>query len=408
MDAASQLAQLSRRVFEVAEGCVEELVRLTRVVVEACACHPEIEGQLDEPLLRSVVKVALQAAPRRVGRLDDPRPRGLQLGLGGLAVADVAEVAGERRRTGHLDAGDGELERKHRAVGTNAGDLHPLVQHRGLLGREVTREAAAVAFAKLGRDDERGHFPAHHVDRAIAEGALGRRVEIDDTALVVHGHDAVEGGIEHRTMTRLLRAQRLRVAASLHRLADQIAERDHGGEKLGVELARFTRVELDDPEHAPGAAVREAERRVEAGPARGRRAREVLIGRDVGNPGGLTAAPHPPGQPLARRQHRVRAGGLELLGVGADRVPGLHATERLRLVGRRLPHRPQPPLEALTYRPQRSGQRVARLESLREAASHGMLRPGKAGHAPIIPRLVFRHQNGAVLPSAMCAGQRFT
>ena len=51
-----------------------------------------------EPLLRAVVEVALDPPPLGVGDLDETGARGAELVLGALAVGDVAQVAGERRR----------------------------------------------------------------------------------------------------------------------------------------------------------------------------------------------------------------------------------------------------------------------------------------------------------------------
>ena len=44
-----------------------------RLVLEALALERELDAQRDEPLLGSVVHVALDAAPRLVGHGDDPR-----------------------------------------------------------------------------------------------------------------------------------------------------------------------------------------------------------------------------------------------------------------------------------------------------------------------------------------------
>ena len=117
------------------------------------------------------------------------------------------------------------------------------------------------------------------IGRGVAEGPLRGGVEVDDAALVVHRHHAVERGVEHRAVARLLRAQGLGVAAALDRLADLIAERRHRREQLGVELARLAGEELDHAEHAARAADREAERGVQARARRAARAREVVVRR---------------------------------------------------------------------------------------------------------------------------------
>ena len=59
----------------------EELLGAVGVVAQPGLREPERERERDEALLRAVVQVALEAHPRVVGRLDDARPGGAQLGL---------------------------------------------------------------------------------------------------------------------------------------------------------------------------------------------------------------------------------------------------------------------------------------------------------------------------------------
>ena len=82
MDPARELAQLADRLVEVLRRAVEQLPGRLRIVVHARARQPQAQRERDEPLLRAVVQVALDLAPRRVGALDDPRARGAQLGDG--------------------------------------------------------------------------------------------------------------------------------------------------------------------------------------------------------------------------------------------------------------------------------------------------------------------------------------
>ena len=158
-------------------------------------------------------------------------------------------------------------------------------------------------LAQLGRHDQLRHLAPDHVLGAVAEGALGRGVEVDDAALVVHGHHAVERGVEHRAVPRLLLAQRLRVAPALDRLADLVAEAVHGRQQLGVDLARLGGEELDHAEHAAGAADGEAEGGVQARAPRRLGAREVVVGRDVrrSRPARPSATPGRAGPPPGRR-----------------------------------------------------------------------------------------------------------
>ena len=114
MDAARQLAQLGGRLGESLHGGVQELRRPDGIRVDLRARHPQLQAELHEPLLRPVVEVALELAARLVRRLHDPRARGAHLGLGLLAVGDVAHVPGEAALVGQLDPRDRELHRERR------------------------------------------------------------------------------------------------------------------------------------------------------------------------------------------------------------------------------------------------------------------------------------------------------
>ena len=56
-----------------------------------------------------------------------------------------------------------------------AGDLDAAIQEDRLLGREVAREAAAVALAELGRDDQLGHVAPDRVARRGSRRCARRR-----------------------------------------------------------------------------------------------------------------------------------------------------------------------------------------------------------------------------------------
>ena len=130
-------------------------------------------------------------------------------GLGRLALGDVAQVAGERRRPGQVDPGDRELDRELAAVGAHPGDLEAAVEDRALLGGEIAAQSPAVAPAQRGRHDQLGHVLPDHLTGAVAEGALGGRVEVDHAALVVHRDHRVERRVEHGLVAGLLRSQLL-------------------------------------------------------------------------------------------------------------------------------------------------------------------------------------------------------
>ena len=70
MQAARQLAQLGERLLELVGGAAQQRDRRVRVA-EALLEHAQLHRERDEPLLRAVVEVALQAPA-----LGHARPRG--------------------------------------------------------------------------------------------------------------------------------------------------------------------------------------------------------------------------------------------------------------------------------------------------------------------------------------------
>jgi hypothetical protein len=123
--------------------------------------------------------------------------------LGALALGDVAEMGGKNRRTVGGDARDGQLDGKLRPVGAHGGDLDALTEHLGRAAAEHPGHAGAMAFAHGGRDDEVAHLTTDHLGPCVAEGAFGRRIEIDETPLVVDGDDAIQRDLEDAGEVRL-------------------------------------------------------------------------------------------------------------------------------------------------------------------------------------------------------------
>ena len=75
MDAPGQLAQLLQSVRELLGGLGEQPVGLGGVVADTCLREAEDEGKRDQPLLGTVVEVALEPPALVVGGLDDaPAP----------------------------------------------------------------------------------------------------------------------------------------------------------------------------------------------------------------------------------------------------------------------------------------------------------------------------------------------
>src|SRR3954452_18273884 len=263
-----------------------------------------------------------------------------------------------------------------------------------------------MTLAQLRRDDHLGHITAHDLAGRVAERALGSGVEIDHVALVIHGHHAVEGGVQHCPVAGLLRPQRLPVPAPLDCLADLVPKVRHRAEQLRVELAGLAGEELDHPECSGRTPDGKAERRVQPGPSSGLRPGEVWVSRDVRDPCRLIAAPYAARQALTRGERRLPARSLEFLGVNVGCVPDLHASEGLWATRRRSPLAPKPPIEILGYRLQRADHRVPRVVRLGQAPGYGTLRPWRADDQGLIMtpcgRLcrVFRYRTAAASASA--------
>jgi hypothetical protein len=191
-------------------------------------------------------------------------------------------------------------------------------------------------------------------------------------AAVIHGHDAVERGLEHRGLPRLAVAHRRLRAGALELLPELMADRGHQVEQVVVGVGDRLGEELDHADHAARGPDRERERAVDARLGGRACAREVLVTGHVADPGRLAAGPDAPGEPDAALEGGLPANGLERLGAGAGRVPGLHAAEPVAgLV--HLPYRSQAPVERRADRLEHAARRVARGDRLAEAARDGAL-----------------------------------
>src|SRR5439155_11410140 len=106
----------------------------------------------------------------------------------------------------------------------------------------------------------------------------------------------------------------------------------HDGEELEERLVRAAdgpAEELDDPGDFAPAGDRETEGGMQALPGGDRRAGEVRIQVDVGDPGRLARGPYPAGQADAAREAVLARDGDELGGFEPRDVPHLDAPELL-------------------------------------------------------------------------------
>jgi hypothetical protein len=96
------------------------------------------------------VQVALQAAPRLVGRAQQLHPRAAQRLLGLDPVADVAQVADEDRWAVDVEPRDRELDWNERPVGALRGDLDALVEDVRLAAGKQPRQPLRCASRIVG------------------------------------------------------------------------------------------------------------------------------------------------------------------------------------------------------------------------------------------------------------------
>ena len=143
-----------------------------------------------------------------------------QVALTGPRLGDVADVAGEQRRTGDVRAGDDQLDREDAAVLAHALALERVPLDRRVPGAHDPLDPATVAGAPARRDDQRGQLAADHLLGRVAERLLGGAVDLDHLALVVHRDDAVEGRVEDRRLARVRRLDGLHRAAALGEVRD--------------------------------------------------------------------------------------------------------------------------------------------------------------------------------------------
>ena len=98
MDARGELAQVLQRLARLDLQVDERLAEPARVAGQLAARQADARDQRDELLLGAVVDVALDLAPRRLLRSDDPRARGGELvGLHLDRLEAAAELPGELR-----------------------------------------------------------------------------------------------------------------------------------------------------------------------------------------------------------------------------------------------------------------------------------------------------------------------
>jgi hypothetical protein len=212
VDAAGELAELGGRLGEAADRLLEQLGGGVRVVTKLRLDHPQRQSQHHEPLLRTVVKVALDLSTGRILGGDDPRARGLQLGdprlfgftpaehvLRALALGDVEDHTVKPRFLVGLDDTLAALEDPH---DLSVGSDDPVLEGERPILRRGRPHLAFHLRSVVGVDDagEGSGSAADEVGCRIAGDALDlvadhghRPVGIERTAIDRTGHVGDEG-----------------------------------------------------------------------------------------------------------------------------------------------------------------------------------------------------------------------
>jgi hypothetical protein len=251
VDPARKLAQLGGRSRQLDDRLVQRRQRdIGLPVHQARARDLKHEPEVDEPLLRAVVQIALDPPALGIRRRDDARPRRAQLRLRALALGDVAQIAGEHRLAREVDPRYRQLDGELGPVLAHAGYLDPPADHALLLGFDVAQQPVPVTIAQRRRHDQLRHLAPDRLLGAVAERLLGRPVELDDVAAMVDRDHAVERRRHDRALPRVARAHAALCAPADQELPELRANAFHRREQLRDGNARVARVELNRTEHA--------------------------------------------------------------------------------------------------------------------------------------------------------------
>ena len=113
-----------------------------------------------------------------------------------LARGDVPHVGDEQALAAGGGLHDRELDREQGAVGPHALRLDPPAQHAALAGREQARQPGRVRRAEVRRHHDLAERTPDRLLAAVAEDALGRRVELAQHAALVHDDHAIERHVD--------------------------------------------------------------------------------------------------------------------------------------------------------------------------------------------------------------------
>ena len=127
--------------------------------------------------------------------------------LGRVAIAHVAQDAGEEALVADAPLAARELERDLAPVLAQPGDARRAHRHLIAAGAHAVEHRLVPRAVALGRQ-HRQRLP-HHFLRGVAEEPLDGGVGEQHPAVVVHGDDGVGGGVGQQAVLRLADRQRL-------------------------------------------------------------------------------------------------------------------------------------------------------------------------------------------------------
>ena len=356
------------------------------------------------PSSRPTSSVTRPNTSRRVAlgrdRRGDAPQRGLLVGqpaqrlLGRAALGDVAHVAAEQRRAGQVGARDRQLDRELGAVLAHPGQLDRVVdQLRAARSRCSGAAPLRCGVAQCRRDDQRRQLAADHLRGRVAERPLGRLVDLDDVAAVIHRHDAVEGGVEDRASC----ARRSRGTACCARQRSTnwpiweprlliVSSRSSSASRRSAAKNSIT----------PSRPVvpRTGNANAERSPARGGRrgAREARSRTATSaNHAGACRRPHAAREPFARPQRTARLSAANASALAADVV---HASRQLSAAPTGSQTAPTVPRQRLAHRRQQLRVRLLPRRA-RDAST-------RATACSVRSRTVTSESTRASLPHAPC------
>ena len=127
----------------------------------------------------------------------------LEVTLGG----DIADVAGEHRRARLVDPVDRDLDRDLLSIRPHGSQLDTSPKDGRVAGGQIPGKAGPMALPEIRRHEDLGQLLPDDVIAPVTECPLCGGAELGDAARVVHDDDRVDGGLEHRALASLARAE---------------------------------------------------------------------------------------------------------------------------------------------------------------------------------------------------------